>query len=52
MPGIIIIIIFRALGRNRTILLLWLEPQPWSQKLYIREGCAHCRRPQGKVAVG
>ena len=23
-----------------------------SSKLYIREGCAHCRRPQRKIAVG
>ena len=28
-----------------------LEPQPGSQKWYTREGCAHCRRPQGNVIV-
>ena len=32
-------------------MLLSLEPQRFSQKLYIREGCAHCRRPQGNAVV-
>ena len=28
------------------------EPQLKSRRWYTREGCAHCRRPQEKVAVG